>query len=79
MFNNKAESKCSNNSKEEKKIIHNDSDLCRKYMHDIRNMKTLDNEMINNIRNMSNEEKMVIILAYNDVVENINSVVENSF
>ena len=32
--------------------------------------------MINNIRNMSNEEKMEIIIAFNDVVENINILFE---
>jgi hypothetical protein len=39
-------------------------------------MKSLDKEMINNIRNMSNEEKMEIIIALNDVVENINILLE---
>ena len=80
MFNrtkiNIPESKC---GKEENMIIHNGSVLFRKYVHDIRNMKTLDKETINNIRNMTNEEKMDIILAFNDVVENLKSVVENSF
>ncbi len=52
------------------------SDLCRKYVHDVRNMKSLDKEMINNIRNMSNEEKMEIIIALNDVVENISILLE---
>jgi galactose-1-phosphate uridylyltransferase len=74
--NNKAESKC---SKDEKMANYNGSDLFRKYVHDIRNMIILDKETINNIRNMTNEEKMDIILALNDVVENLKSVVENSF
>jgi hypothetical protein len=55
---------------------HNVTDLFRKYVDDIRNMKRLDKEMINNIRNMSNEEKMEIIIAFNDVVENINILLE---
>ena len=32
-------------------------------------METLDNKMLNNVRNMTNEQKMDIILAFNDVVE----------
>jgi hypothetical protein len=55
---------------------HNDSSLFRKYLHDIRNMKTLDKELINNIRSMSNEEKMEIIIAFNDVVESIKKYIE---
>jgi hypothetical protein len=62
--------------KEEQMNNHNVTDLFRKYVHDVRNMKSLDKEMINNIRNMSNEEKMEIIIALNDVVENINILLE---
>ena len=62
--------------KEEKMNNHNDADLFRRYVHNVRNMKSLDKEMINNIRNMSNEEKMEIIIALNDVVENINILLE---
>ena len=40
-------------------------------MRDIRNMKKLDKEMINNIRNMSNEDKMNIIIAFSDSVESL--------
>ena len=39
-------------------------------------MKTLDKEMINNIRNMSSEDKMDIILSFNAVVENLKSFIE---
>ena len=50
---------------------HNEPDLFRQYIHDIRNMKKLDKEMMNNIRNMSNEDKMDIINAFNDIVETL--------
>lgn len=40
-----------------------------KYLHDIRNMVILDKEMINNIRNMSDNDKMNIIITYNNVVD----------
>jgi hypothetical protein len=52
----------------------NDTKLYNKYIHDIRNMRSLNKEMINNIRNMSNEEKMDIIIMFNDMIEYINSI-----
>ena len=55
--------------KEDKIINHNTNDLCKKYINIIRrNMRALDKEMINNIKNMSNEEKMDIIISFNEVV-----------
>jgi hypothetical protein len=62
--------------KENKIIIHNSSELFRQYLHDINNMKILDEEMINNVRNMSNEEKMIIIISLNGVVENIKAFIQ---
>ena len=50
----------------------NDTDLLKKYIADIRNIKKLDKEMISNISNMSNEDKMKIIIAYNDMIEAFN-------
>lgn len=41
----------------------------------VRNIKTLDNEMINNIRTMTEEEKMNL-LALNEVVESIKPFVD---
>ena len=54
-------------SKEKESI----SSLCKKYIHDIRNLNCCDKEMLSNIRDMSCEEKMYIILAFNDVVEHV--------
>ena len=62
--------------KEDKIINHNAIDLCKRYIHEIRNMKPLDKEMINNIRNMSNEEKMNIIISFNDILEYTKSILE---
>lgn len=45
-------------------------------MHEIRNMKPLDTEMINNIRNMSNEEKMNIIISFNEMVQYLKDILE---
>jgi hypothetical protein len=56
----------------ENKIINNNaSDLCKKYLQNIQKLITIDKEMINNIRNMSNEDKMDIIIEFNDIVENL--------
>ena len=78
--NNKVEPKITgeiNTSYKNDKIKNqNDSILLRKYLHDIRNIKLLDKEMINNIRNMSNEEKMDIIITLNNVVEKLKSFIE---
>ena len=51
-------------------------DLLKKYLQDIRNLKPIDKEMMNNIRNMSNEEKMDIIILLNENVINLKSFLE---
>ena len=50
---------------------HNDNDnvLLNKYLICIRDISFLNKEMINNINNMSDEDKVKIIIAFNDVVE----------
>ena len=40
-------------------------------MYEIRNIKFLDENIINNIRNMSYADKMEFIITYNDVIERI--------
>ena len=54
----------------------NHYDLCKKYIHEIRNIKILDEEMINNIRNMSNEDKMDIIISFNDILDYLIKIIE---
>lgn len=54
----------------------NHYDLCKKYIHEIRNIKILDEEMINNIRNMSNEDKMDIIISFNDVLDYLIKIID---
>ena len=53
----------------------NTKDLLYKYIHKFKNIKFLDENIINNIRNMSDADKMEIILTNNDVIE----MVENFF
>lgn len=44
------------------------------YLHKIRDLIALDEEMISHIRNMKPEEKMEIILALNDVIKSLISL-----
>jgi hypothetical protein len=46
------------------------------YIHKIRDLIALDEEMIYHIRNMQNEEKMEIIIALNDVIKSLISLLE---
>ena len=63
--------------KEDKMLNNIETDLCKQYIHEIRNMKSLDKEMINNIRNMmSNEEKMNIIISLNAILEYVKDMLE---
>ena len=75
---NKAEAKLRvyTDCKEDKIINHNATDLCKKYIHEIRNIKPLDKEMINNIRNMSNEEKINIIITFNEMIRYLKDILE---
>jgi len=52
-----------------KDIIHYDTDLVKKYINHIRELKKIDKEMIDNISNMSNDDKMQIIITCSDVIE----------
>jgi len=50
--------------------------LLQQYIHEIRNLKLLTKEMIQNIRNMPCEDKMEIILVFNDVVEGLQQLID---
>ena len=51
-------------------------DAYRRIILNIKNCEELDKEDINNIRNMSNEDKMKIILTYNEMLSWITDVIE---
>jgi vacuolar-type H+-ATPase subunit F/Vma7 len=55
------------------------NDLYKKCIHDVRNMRVLDEEMINNIHNMTDTQKMEIIIVLNRIVQNLKEIVENNF
>ena len=63
------------NKKQEKKD--NDKDLLKKYIGDIRNLRKLDIETINYISNMSSEDIIQIINAYNDITHAFCKFIEN--
>ena len=60
--------------KKEEKNQDNQEKLLKKYIHDIRNMKYLNKEMLNKIDNMSSDNKMEIIIAFNEVVDGLMSI-----
>ena len=71
-FNNTKNKEVTGKSSVAKKDTHvSCEDMFYKYIHDIRNMRKLNSEMLNNINNMSNAEKMEIIVTFNDVVEGL--------
>ena len=51
------------------------NDLYR-FILNIKNFKALDKEDINNIRIMSNEDKMKIILTYNEMLSWVSDIIE---
>ncbi len=55
-------------------ISKNDNPKLNKIIHDIRNMRQLTKEMIIQIQNMNDEEKMQIILTYNEVIISVNEL-----
>ena len=47
---------------------HNDIQLLKKYIHDIRNSKTFSNDILKNINNFSYEDRMEILIVYNEMI-----------
>lgn len=54
-----------------------DDELFRKCLHDIRNMKELNNEMIIKIDNMSHKDKLEIILTFNEVLQALKCILDS--
>ena len=67
---NNSESK--NSDGEYKEVIylsnHNDIKLLRKYIHDIRNSKTYNIDILKNINNLSYEDRLEILIVYNEMM-----------
>jgi hypothetical protein len=49
-----------------------------KYIHDIRNLNILDNQQINNLKNMDETQKIQIIQAMNEIIKMLKEYVETN-
>jgi len=54
----------------------NDDDLLNKYICHIKNMKSFNEEVLRDINNMSNEDRLEILITYNNMIEYIESLFE---
>ena len=58
-------------------LITDDRENIRVYIADIRNLIKLDTNSIHNILNMSDDDKLLILNTYNDVVDKLNDFIDN--
>jgi len=66
---NYSESKNGGKYKEDKYLsTHNDSELLKKYIHDIRNSNIFSIDILKNINNLSYEDRMEILIVYNEMM-----------
>jgi hypothetical protein len=56
---------------------HNDSQLLKKYIHDIRNSKTFSIDILKNINKLSYEDRMEILIVYNEMMSYYLSLFED--
>jgi hypothetical protein len=56
---------------------HNDSQLLKKYIHDIRNSNTFSIDILKNINNLSYEDRMEILIVYNEMMSHYLSLFED--
>ena len=56
---------------------HNNSELLRKYIHDVRNSNTFSIDILKNINNFSYEDRMEILIVYNDMMSYYLSLFED--
>ena len=77
---NNSESKNGRGEYKEDKYLsnHNDSQLFRKYIHDIRNSKTLTIDILKNINNLSYEDRLEILIVYNEMMSYYLSLFEDN-
>ena len=54
----------------------NDNDLLNKYICHIKNLKMLNKEVLININNMSYEDRLEILLTYNEMISYIETLFE---
>ena len=56
---------------------HNDSQLLKKYIHDIRNSNTFSIDILKNINKLSYEDRMEILIVYNEMMSYYLSLFED--
>jgi hypothetical protein len=49
--------------------------ICKQYLHEIRNLRSLNDEMINNISSFNDNDKMIMIKGLNDVLEHMIEII----
>jgi hypothetical protein len=52
------------------------NELLNQSMYNIKNMKSLNEEVLTDINNMSNEDRLEILITYNNMIEYVESVFE---
>jgi len=57
---------------------YNDGQLLKKYIHDIRNSKMLSKDDLININRMSFEDRMEILMVYNEMISHYSSVFQDT-
>jgi hypothetical protein len=48
--------------------------ICNQYLHEIRNFRPLNDEMINNISSFNDNDKMRMIKEFNDVFKHMTEI-----
>jgi hypothetical protein len=73
-----SESKNSNYYTEDKYLSnHSDSQILNKYIHDIKNSKTFSINILKNINNLSYDDRMKILIVYNEMISYYVSLFED--
>jgi len=76
---NHSESKNGDGEYKEDKYFssHNDSQLLKKYIHDIRNSNIFSIEILKNINNLLYEDRLEILIVYNEMMSYYLSLFED--
>jgi hypothetical protein len=66
---------CCNNSSKNTLPLNDNTILLHNYMHHIRNFRDLDENMKTKISNMSNDDKMKLIIVYNEMILYVKEII----
>lgn len=59
-------------------IVIKNPELLAKYIHKIKNLEIIHKEELKNMNQMSEEERLDILIAYNEIIEYMNSMLEQN-